>query len=151
MRLSLVAAALALFTPGLLAHADTVSVFTLTGASLFYGMGGDTNTLAGTTTIDTSTGVVEDISFLAGGVLEAGLNAQYGTDLFVGQNNVHFTISGTTLVGFKGDNFNLNGPNDLYVGHVLSNGPFTPTVAPAVTPEPAGLLGVAGVLRRRLA
>ena len=154
MRLSCLTAALVLFTSGLAAHADTLSVFTITGASQFYGMANDANTLSGMATIDTTTGVVENLALNVGGVAESGIDAQYGNELYAGLNPVRFTISGTTLVGFTGDNFNLNSPNDLYVGQVTYAGPADALAA--ATPEPGsllllgtGLLSFGAVTRRR--
>ena len=137
---------------GVAAHADTLATFAITGSAVTYGMAGDTNTVSGTTTIDTTTGAVENISFIAGGVAESGLDAQSPFIAYVGADDAVFTFTGTTLVGYKGSTFNLRGPNDLYVGSVsfLSD----PTAA-TVTPEPAsiallaiGVLGLAGGLRR---
>lgn len=149
----------ALLSTGLAAHADTISTFTIKGASQFYGMAGDHNTIAGTTVIDTTTGRVQSISFTAGGVTESGVDSQNGTNIYVGTGDVHFTISGTTLIGFKGDNFNLPQLGDNYVGQVsFDSSMTTPSNSTAVTPEPSsiallgtGLLGVAGVVRKRFA
>ncbi len=150
---ALIAALALLASP--LAYADTISNFNIQGSSLFYGMGGDANTVTGTTTIDVTTGVVEAISFTAGGLFESGVNAQDGADVFVGPADASFTFSGANLINFSGDNFNLNGPNDLYVGQVTYAGAFSPA---SVTPEPAGmlllstgLLGMAATMRRRVA
>ena len=157
MRLLARFAFLGLFAPCFLAHADTLSTFSIHGSSLFYGMGGDNNTIDGNATIDTTTGLVQAISFTAGGVYESGVDAQYGTVLFVGSSAAKFTVSGVTLVNFAGDNFNLNGPNDLYVGQLNLTGSYDP-VATAVTSEPGsllllstGILGIAVLNRRRLA
>ena len=150
-------ALLFLFAPLVAAHADTLSIFNIHGSSLLYGMGGDFNTVSGTTTIDVTTGLVQSISFVAGGLPESGLDAQYGNDIFVGSGVAKFTVSGVTLVNFTGDNFNLNGPNDLYVGQLSYAGSADPLPI-AVTPEPAsllllstGLMGVAVLGRRRIA
>ena len=153
MRLPSLIVALAFLVPGM-AYADTISTFNITGSSLFYGMGGDRNTVTGTTTIDVTTGLVQDISFTAGGVYESGVDAQYGADVYVGAQDVHFTFSGASLINFRGENFNLNGPNDLYVGQVTYAGSPSPI---SITPEPAsmlllstGLLGILCTVRRRV-
>ena len=153
MRLALAVAACALLASSVAAHADTISTFSINGASLFYS-GSDHNTVTGTTTIDTTTGVVESIAFTAGGLLESGVDAQYGPDVYVGTSDSHFTFTGASLINYTGETFNLNGPNDLYVGHVTYAGAAT---AASVTPEPSslillgtGLLGFVAITRRRL-
>lgn len=142
------------------ARADTLSTFNINGSSVFYGMAGDSNTITGSATIDVTTGLVQSIAFTAGGLYESGIDAQYGNDIFVGSDVTKFTVTGTSLIGFTGDNFNLNGPNDLYVGQLSYTGSSDPvTVTPvAVTPEPSsllllstGLLGFAIFTRRRTA
>ncbi len=150
---------LALFAVRGLAHADTLSTFTIIGSSLFYGMGGDTHTVTGTAVIDSTRGLLQSISFVAGGVSETGVNAQYGNDYFVGADAAHFTFSGTSLINYLGDTFNLNGPNDLYVGHLnLASTSVSAEVTDptAITPEPSslvllciGLLSVVAMRQRR--
>lgn len=157
MRFALVVAAFAVLSPGVAAYADTISTFNIQGSSLFYGMGGDKNTISGSATIDTTTGVVESISFTAGGLAASGLNAQYGPDVFVGPLGAHFTFTGASLINYTGSTFNLNG-NDLYVGQVtLASSPATPSPI-SITPEPAsllllstGLFGIFAMTRRRFA
>ena len=152
-----------LLVPALAAHADTITTFNFTGSSIFYGMAGDTNTVTGTTTIDTTTGLVQSISFVANGLLFAGVNSQIGAEVFVGPSNAAFSFSEASLVGYTGSTFNLNGANDLYVGSLTSassltsNSPALPLpAATALTPEPAGLLlmstglvGLSLLVRRR--
>ena len=149
-------ASLALIAPCVLAHADTLSTFNINGGSVTYGMAGDYNTISGTATIDITTGLVQSIAFTAGGIYESGVDAQYGNDIFVGPAAAKFTVSGVTLIDFTGDDFNLNGPNDLYVGQLSLTGSYDPTTT--VTPEPAslllmstGVLGLAFLTRRRIA
>lgn len=146
----------ALAVPCFLAHADTFSTFNIDGGSVTYGMAGDYNTISGDATIDVTTGLVQSIAFTAGGTYESGVDAQYGNDIFVGPAAAKFTVSGVTLIDFMGDNFNLNGPNDLYVGQLSLTGSYDPTTT--VTPEPAslillstGVLGLAVLTRRRIA
>ena len=143
---------------GTVAHADTIASFNFKGSSLFYGMAGDTNTVSGTTTIDTTTGQVQSISLVAGGLSFSGVDSQNGAEVFVGSSNAGFSFSEASLIGYTGSTFNLNGANDLYVGSVtlssvLASGTLTPAPildvppAAAITPEPAGLLMIStGVL-----
>lgn len=150
--------AVVLLSSGHAARADTISTFTIKGASQFYGMAGDYNTISGTAVIDTTNGRVQNISFTAGGVTESGVDSQSGTNIYVGAGDVDFTISGNTLIGFKGDNFNLRQLGDNYVGQVSLSSSTTGALSPSsVTPEPSsiallgtGLLGVAGLMKRRL-
>lgn len=152
---------------GLVAHADSITSFSFQGASVFYGMAGDANTVTGTATIDTTTGQVQSISFVADGLSFSGVSSQNGAEVFVGPSNAAFSFSAASLIGYTGSTFNLNGANDLYVGSLtagstLDSGTLTPApvldapVATAITPEPAslllmstGLLGVALTLPRK--
>ena len=152
MRLLALLAMFAFLAPCVSAHADTLDTFAISGSAVTYGMANDFDTVSGSATIDVTTGFVQSIALDAGGVFESGVDAQYGTVMFVGPSAAKFTISGVTLVGFTGDNFNLNGPNDLYVGQLRLT---DPSVSTAVTPEPAsllllctGLLGIAAFARR---
>lgn len=159
MRVYLFAAASAavMFSAALAARADTISTFNIGGASVVYGMAGDTNTISGSVTIDTTLGVVQSISFTAGGLFESGVDAEYGPVVYVGSDDAKFTFTGTTLVDYAGSTYNLNGPNDLYVGWVTEADPGTgsdPTTG--VAPEPSsmalmatGLVAAAWIARHR--
>ncbi len=149
------------------AHADTIARFNFQGSSLFYGMADDTNTVSGTTTIDTTTGQVQSISFVADGLSFSGVNSQSGAEVLVGSSNAAFSFSEASLIGYTGSTFNLSGANDLYVGSLtadpsaasgtLSLTPVLDATTPAaITPEPAslfmistGVLGLALVVRRK--
>ncbi len=151
----------------LAAHADTIASFNFQGSSIFYGMAGDTDTVSGTTTIDTTTGQVQSISFVADELSFSDVSLQNGAEVFVGPSDAAFSFSAASLIGYTGSTFNLNGANDLYVGSltsgsILTSGTLTPLpvldapAAPAITPEPAslllistGLLGLALLLRRK--
>ena len=141
----------------LAAHADTVSNFSFGGASVFYGLAGDTNLVAGTAAIDITTGVVESASFTAGGMSFSGVDSQAGAEVYVGADSAAaLSFSEASLIGYTGSTFNLRTVNDLYVGSLtLMNSTQSPTPA-AVTPEPGsllllslGLLGVAGLVWKR--
>lgn len=155
MRLKLLLTA-TLLCGGVAAHADTLSTFSITGSAVTYGLAGDHNTITGTTTIDVTTGLVEAISFTAGGEFETGVYSEDKYLVDVGSPDSVFTFTGTTLVGYTGSTFNLRGPNDFYVGHVELGSTTTSVPASSVTPEPSsfvllgtGLLGFAGEMKRR--
>ena len=149
-----------LLSTGLIARADTLRTFNFGGASIFYGMAGDTNTLTGTTTVDITTGQVQSISFVADGLSFSGVTAQNGAEVFVGPSNAAFSFSTSSLIGYDGSTFNLNGANDLYVGSLTPGATSTTDPLPAaaaITPEPGsllllstGLLGFALLFRRKL-
>lgn len=150
-----------LLAPTVAAHADTITSFSFQGSSIFYGMAGNTNTVTGTATIDTTTGLVQSLSFFANGVSYSGVDAQSGAEVFIGPTNAAFSFSEASLIGYTGSTFNLNGANDLYVGSVLASSSMNTAALPvpastAITPEPAsllllstGLLGLSLLLRRK--
>ena len=144
--------------PAVAAHADTLSTFDIAGQAVTYNMAGDVNTVTGTMTIDTTSGVLEAISLTAGGLSVSGVDFRYdgGTFYLLGSpSDSVFSFSGTTLVGYMGSTFNLRTPNDEYVGDTTLVALADPT---SVTPEPSsmlllgsGLFGVAAMSRRRIA
>ena len=127
------------------AQADTISTFSFSGASIFYGMGGDQNTISGTTTIDTTTGTVQSISLTAAGLSFSGVTAQGGPVVYVGNSGGKISFDEGSLIAYTGSAFDFNGAGDLFVGHSILTCSTTtgtlPIVSPtAVTPEPAGIL-----------
>ncbi len=131
------------------ARADTIRFFDLHGSSVFYDLAGDKNTVSGTVTIDTTTGVVQAISVLAGGSYQTGVDSQQGLMVYFGASQAKISFDAGTLQDYMGSTFDLNGPNDLYVGHI------TPS-AFALTPEPSALIllstglgAAAGTIRRK--
>jgi hypothetical protein len=137
---------LSLSSISLAARADTVSVFNFAGASIF---NNDPNTVSGSTSIDVTTGVVEAISFTAGGVFQSGVDSQSGPVVYVGSSQAKFSVDAGSLINFTGGAFDLNGLNDLYVGHL------TAAAASSNVPEPSsillfgtGLLGIAAFRKK---
>ncbi len=137
------------------AKADTISSFTFSGTPV---ANNDPNTVSGNITIDTTTGVVQSVSFTSSGLpLQSGVDSQSGPSLMVGTSNSTLSFSAGSLINFNGASFNLRTPVDLYVGQT-SNGTavVTPPVV-AMTPEPSGvvlfatgLLGMGLLLVRRM-
>ena len=122
--------------------------------------------LSGTTTLDlfiSNPSVLSITLNFANGTTQSGvgtLGQDHGHTVYVGANNDRFSFTDDlhnyTLAG---GTFNLQDVSGNYVG-LLSDGALTPAVpaSVAVTPEPSsiallatGLLGAAGVVRRRLA
>ncbi len=154
---------LCLFTGLASAHADTIATFSLQGASIFYGMANDYNTVTGTATINTTTGVVQSVLLNAAGQSLSGVDSQSGAEVFLGAANAGLSFSESSLIGYTGSKFNLNGANDLFVGGVTQIAQSTELAATAlptavaITPEPASLillsigsLAGAAIIRRRL-
>lgn len=143
-----------LLSAGLAAHADTITTFNFAGASIFYGVAGDANTVNGTATIDTTNGQVQGIAFTAGGLTYSGVNSQSGAEVFIGPSNAAFTFSEASLIGYTGSTFNLNGAGDLYVGSLtsastlppvtLASPTLTPITLPAVTDTPDAPTTISG-------
>ncbi len=137
------------------AHADTIASFTFSGTPV---ANNDPNTVSGNITIDTTTGAVQSVSFLASGLaLQSGVESQSGPQLFVGATNSSLSFSAGSLINFNGASFNLRTPNDLYVGQTSTGTPVVTPPVSAVTPEPSGmvllatgLIGLSLLLNRRL-
>lgn len=166
MRLSLFAAAAALLSASLAAHADILTTFTVTGTF-------PDSTLAGTITIDTTTGSATaiDVSLsspeattfttISSQVPAYGGANEYEINTIAGNEELQLLLNSASLIGYTGgslttppydSDLEVNGQfyEDLTSGQV--------TVPTSVTPEPSsiallgtGLLGVAGVVRKRFA
>lgn len=133
---------------GVAAHADTLKTFNLSGKE-----DSGKGTLSGTITIDITKGFVVSDSFKAGTTAESGVyrgtQAKSAYSFLTNADDV-FKIAVGSLVNFTGGSFSLDMGCDGYSGYI------TPQANPLPTPEPSsmallgtGVLGVAGVVRRR--
>ncbi len=130
------------------AKADTISSFTFSGTPV---ANNDPNTVSGNITIDTTTGVVQSVSFTSSGIpIQSGVDSQSGPQLSVGTTNSSLSFSAGSLISFNGASFNLRTPNDLYVGQTSTGTPVVTPPVVAMTPEPSGVVllttGLAGLI-----
>jgi hypothetical protein len=135
------------------AHADTLSNFSFSGQSLYYGSvypyttTPDFNVVTGSAVIDTTTGLVQSLQLYATGQSTSGVAYQSGSTIITAVNASYLIFGVSDLIGYTGSSFTLNGPNDNYAG--------TATMV-AVAPEPgtfvllgSAMLGLIAVGRRR--
>lgn len=170
MRFKMFMAVLVLLSSGLAAHADSITynvTLTANAGSLYSGTGvftvASAPTSAGVSTYTTTTGL-SNLSFTIGGQVFNLANANSGSVplvQFVNGSLTNITYAGQT--GTSPNRFALQstGAYVFYYNNLqsASTGTFSAAVAPvAVTPEPSsfallgtGLLGVAGMLRKRFA
>ncbi|MGI4758960.1 MAG: PEP-CTERM sorting domain-containing protein [Janthinobacterium lividum] len=168
MRSKMYMAALVLFSSSVAAFASPITynlTLTASAGSAFGGSGmftvASAPTSAGVSTFTTSTGL-SNLSFLIDGQTFNLANANSGTNTLV--QFVNGTLNDITYAGTAGVNpnrfaFQSTGAYVFYYNNLqsVSTGTFTASIAPvSVTPEPSsiallgtGLLGVAGVLRKR--
>lgn len=174
MRLGISLSVIAVLSASFAAHADSYEIFDVSATA-----GYQDYTVTGTVTFDTTTSTFtdSDLSTSFGSVTGAptysggypsgnptSLYYGFGDVLPGGEPYVYLGIPGSSLSGYSGGNLCSltqacsDGPSDLNstIGGIyrFNSGTLTPASA---TPEPSsflllgsGLLGVAGVMRRRL-
>jgi hypothetical protein len=166
MRLQLALVAVSLFSANGVARADTISTFNAVGSF------DDGSTLSGTVTIDTTAGTITGEDLVVSSPFSAtfvddiyGQGANGGEYIFNSEADGAYLIlplATGSLVGYTGGGFEWaanaeRGPSTHIQMTYLTSGDLEPE-APSVTPEPSsiallgtGLLGIAGLVRRRFA